>query len=130
MECALTYVALFRLVEKLVERLNVYPRSLPDKIFQRQSALLKDAVEAVGLMVRQLRDQWNLKTIQACQDRIQAAEGEADGVMLTVLQELYRAAHDPRELVILKQVHETIEEAIDRCRDAGNAVHQIVLAHA
>ena len=129
---ALSYAlhGITELSERLVERLSVYPRSLPDEIFQRQSTLLKDAVKAVGLMVRQLREQWNLETIQASQDRIQAAEDDVDGVLLTVLQELNREAYDLRELVILKQVHETIEEAIDRCRDAGNAVQRIVLAHA
>jgi hypothetical protein len=129
---ALSYAlqGITRLAEKLVERLSVYPRSLPEEIVQRQSPPLKDAVEAVGLMVGQLREQWNLETIQTCQDRIQAAEGDADRALLTDLQELNRKAHDPWELVILKQVHETIAEAIDRCRDAGNAVHRIVLAHA
>jgi len=129
---ALSYAlhSVTKLAEKLVERLSVYPRSLPGEIFQRPSALLKDAVAAVVLMVQQLREQWNLATIQACQDRIQTAEGEADGALLTALQERNRAACDPRELVILKQVCATIEEAIDHCRDAGSAVYRIVLAHA
>ena len=63
-------------------------------------------------------------------DRLQFAEGEADKVMLSLLKELYRGPYDAKELMILQELYEMVEQAVDRCRNAGNIVVQIVLKHS
>lgn len=125
--------ALYRVpkqVEKIVERLSIYPGRVPHVAFQRQAELMSQAAEAVVFMVKQLRHGTNIEKIREANDRLQYAEGEADKVMLSLLKELYHGPYDAKELVILQELYEMVEQAVDRCRNAGNIVVQIVLKHS
>ncbi|MFA6286051.1 MAG: DUF47 family protein [Opitutaceae bacterium] len=126
-------IALYRIpkiVEKLVERLSIYPGRLPREGFQRQAVLLTQAAEAVVFMVKQLRNGAQLKGVQEANERLQFAEGEADKVMLGLLKDLYHGPYDAKETMILQELFEMAEKAVDRCRDAGNVVFQIVLKYS
>ena len=125
--------ALYRIpkaVEKIVERFSIYPGKIPHAAFQRQAELLKAAADAVSFMVKELRGGTNIERIREANDRLQFAEGEADKVMLELLKELYQGPADAKELVILQDIYELVERAVDRCRNAGNVVVQIVLKHS
>lgn len=125
--------ALYRIpkaVEKIVERLSIYPGKIPHDAFKRQAELLKLAAEAVVFMVKQLRGGTHIEKIREANDRLQYAEGEADKVMLSLLKDLYHGPYDAKELVILQEIYEMVERAVDRCRNAGNIVVQIVLKHS
>ena len=126
--------ALYRIpkqLEKIVERLSIYPGRVPHAAFQRQAELMSQAAEAVVFMVKQLRNgTTNIEKIREANDRLQFAEGEADKVMLALLKELYHGPYDAKELVILQELYEMVEQAVDRCRNAGNIVVQIVLKHS
>ena len=125
--------ALYRIpkqVEKIVERLSIYPGRVPHSAFQRQAELMSQAAEAVTFMVKQLRVGTNIEKIREANDRLQYAEGEADKVMLGLLKDLYTGPYDAKELVILQELYEMVEQAVDRCRNAGNIVVQIVLKHS
>jgi uncharacterized protein Yka (UPF0111/DUF47 family) len=125
--------ALYRIpktVEKIVERLSIYPGRVPHAGFHRQAELMLQAAEAVVFMVKQLRGGTRIEKIREANDRLQFAEGEADKVMLQQLKELYHGAYEAKELMILHELYEMVEQAIDRCRNAGNIVVQIVLKHS
>jgi len=125
--------ALYRIpkaVEKIVERLSIYPGRVPHAAFRRQADLLTLPADAVVFMVRELRGGTNIEKIREANDRLQYAEGEADKVMLTLLKDLYHGSYEPKELVILQELYEMVEQAVDRCRNAGNIVVQIVLKHS
>ena len=125
--------ALYRIpktVEKLVERLSIYPGKLPREGFQRQAVLLSQAADAVVFMVKQLRKGAKLAPVQEANERLQHAEGQADKVMLGLLKELYTGPADAKETMILQELFEMTEKAVDRCRDAGGVVFQIVLKYS
>jgi uncharacterized protein Yka (UPF0111/DUF47 family) len=125
--------ALYRIpkqVEKIVERLSIYPGRVPHEAFKRQAELMLQAAEAVVFMVKQLRGGTHIEKIREANDRLQFAEGEADKVMLGLLKDLYHGPYDAKELVILQELFEMVEQAVDRCRNAGNIVVQIVLKHS
>ncbi len=125
--------ALYRIpkqVEKIVERLSIYPGRIPHAAFERQAELMLQAADAVVFMVKQLRGGTNIERIREANDRLQFAEGEADKVMLSHLKELYQGSCDAKELVVLQELYELVEQGVDRCRNAGNIVVQIVLKHS
>jgi len=125
--------ALYRIpkqVEKIVERLSIYRGRVPHEAFKRQAELMLQAAEAVVFMVKQLRGGTHIEKIREANDRLQFAEGEADKVMLGLLKDLYHGPYDAKELVILQELFEMVEQAVDRCRNAGNIVVQIVLKHS
>ena len=126
-------VALYRIpkqIEKIVERLAIYPGRVPHEMFSRQAQLMSQAAEALAFMVKQLRKGVALDSIREANDRLQFAEGEADKVMLEQLRGLYSGPCDAKELVILQKLFEMVEQAVDRCRNAGNIVVQVALKHS
>ena len=125
--------ALYRIpkqVEKIVERISIYPGRLPLTGFQRQADLMRQAAEAVVIMVKQLRHGAGIDKIGETNERVQFAEGEADKVMLGLLRDLYHGPTEAKELIILQEIYEMIEQAVDRCRNAGNIVVQIALKNS
>jgi uncharacterized protein Yka (UPF0111/DUF47 family) len=50
--------------------------------------------------------------------------------MLDALKELYHGPTDAKELFILQEIYKMIEQAVDRCRNAGNVVVQIALKNS
>jgi uncharacterized protein Yka (UPF0111/DUF47 family) len=122
--------ALYRIpkqVEKIVERISIYPGKVPQAAFGRQADLMQQAAEIVEFMVKQLRHGPDLGKIREANDRLQFAEGEADKVMLALLKDLYQGPCDTKELIILQEIYEMVEHAVDRCRNAGNIVVGIAL---
>jgi uncharacterized protein Yka (UPF0111/DUF47 family) len=125
--------ALYRIpkqVEKIVERIEIFPGKMPAATFTRQAGLMLQAADAVVFMVKQLRHGTSMEKIQEASDRLQHAEGEADKLMITILKDLYQGPCTAKELVILQKTFEMVEQAVDRCRNAGNIVVQIVLKHS
>jgi len=125
--------ALYRIsknVEKIGERLLIIPNQIsPDK-FSRQIKMIENAAELVASMVFRLRKKSNIEEISDTYERLQTVEGEADKLMVALLRELYQGEVDVREVIILKDLYELFEKVIDRCRDAGNVVFQVVLKYS
>ena len=117
-------------VEKIAEHLLYCPENIPVQQFARQIALLEQAAAIVVIMVRALRRQPHVEAISDEYERLQAVEGEADDIMGGVLRELYRGRASAKEMLILKDLYEMLEKVIDRCRDAGNVVFQVVLKYS
>lgn len=125
--------ALYRVpksVEKIVERLSIYNGKLHTEQIHRQVELMQQASVALEVMVKQLRKGTHIEKISEFQDRLQWAEGEADKIMLDLIKDLYNGPYDAKDLVILQDLYEMIEKVVDRCRDAGNVVVQIVLKYS
>ena len=92
--------------------------------------MLERACEVIEQMVGLLRKGMNIDTSKALNDRMQAIEAEADRLILELYRDTYARETDPMRYLILKDLFEMLEKAIDRCRDAGNVVHQIVLKNS
>jgi len=81
-------------------------------------------------MVKQLRKGTNLKTAREMNTRLQAIEGEADKLELELLRELYHGDYNAKHIIFLRDLYDLLEKVIDRCRDAGNVILQIVLKYS
>jgi len=114
-------------VEKFAERYAIASKRLQNVDFQKQADMMSKATQTVVEMVRQLRHLQDIERIKELNDRLQYIEGEADKLMVELLRDLYSGSRDPLQVIIVKDLHELMEKVIDRCRDAGNVVTQIVL---
>ena len=61
---------------------------------------------------------------------IETIESEADRLILELYRDTYQNETDPMRYMILKDLFEMLEKAIDKCRDAGNVVMHIVLKNS
>jgi uncharacterized protein Yka (UPF0111/DUF47 family) len=81
-------------------------------------------------LVRSLRDGMNLERVRELNDKLQFLEGEADKHMMVLYKDLFGGTHPALQVIVLKDLYELLEKIIDRCRDAGNVVSQIVLKNS
>ena len=114
-------------VEKIGERMVICPQDLPTPSFKKQVQLLDQAAEAVLAMVKQLRKGMNVGTAREMNAKLQNIEGEADNLELELLRDLYQGNYEPKHVIFLRDLYDLLEKVIDRCRDAGNVILQIVL---
>ena len=116
-------------IEKFAERYALIAERYPDLDCARQAELLEKSVTMVLGLVRALRaaDFSRIKTIQS---ELQAVEAQADDVLIEMLRGLYQPGVPTLKAVILKDLFDLIEKAIDRCRDAGNVVSHVLLKNS
>lgn len=117
-------------VSKFAERYSLAAEELADIDFESRAVLLEKAGEVIVQMVALLRRGMNLEAMKAHNERLQAIENEADRLMLESYRDLYGGRHETIRILLLKDLFELLEKAIDRCRDAGNVVYQIVLKNS
>jgi len=118
-----------KVIKKFAERVLVLRPYFKPELFRRQVELLQESTGILHEMVCQLRRP-RLDTVQACNDRLHRNEGEADKLMIGLLQEIYGGEYEALQMIVIRDLFELLEKVIDRCRDAGNVVFQIVLKNS
>ena len=119
-----------KIVEKFAERYTLAAERLGNVDFTSRAVMLERACEVIEQMIGLLRKGMNIDTSQGLNDKMQAIESEADRLILELYRESYGRETDPMRYLILKDLFELLEKAIDRCRDAGNVVHHVVLKNS
>jgi len=117
-------------IEKTAERLMICPPGTHTETLTQQVQLLEQATQLIVKMVASLRSQLHAELIRESYERIQAIEGDADKVMNQLLYTLYHSEADARSVVFFKDIYELLEKGIDRCRDTGSALFEIVLKNS
>jgi uncharacterized protein Yka (UPF0111/DUF47 family) len=116
--------------EKFSEKYVLCSQHTREVSFAGQIRLLEEASATVFQMVRQLRERAHLERMKEQNDRLHYLEGQADKLMLEFVRDLYSGHHDPLKVIVTLDLYETLEGIIDRCRDAGNVIFQIVLKYS
>jgi len=119
-----------KVVEKIAERISICPAQFATDIGAKQAKMLVQSTEILVEIVRCLRKMDDVGRIQDLYDRLQTIEGDADKLMVGLLKDLYQGNVDAKEVIILKDIYELLETAIDLCRDAGKVVFQTALKYA
>jgi len=117
-------------VEKFAERYVMFADRLADSDFASRAAMLERATDVIVQMTSQLRRGFQLDTMRELNERMQSIESEADRLILDLYRDLFTNERDPARLLLRKDLFELLEKAIDRCRDAGNVIYQIVLKNS
>jgi hypothetical protein len=114
-------------IEKFAERYILFADHLQGVNWETQTRLLEQATETVLAMVQELRAKAHLEKLKEQNDILQKVEGDADDLILHRLKELYSTETQPVKIIILKDLYELLEKVVDRCRDAGNVISNIIL---
>ncbi len=125
--------ALYRIpktVEKFGERYVIMHHLVRAEDFAPQMQIAQEAAQVVVRMVDMLAKSPKLEDIKAENDKMQELEGRADQLVLGYLKEIYSGNMEPIKAMALRDLYDLLEKVIDRCRDAGNVVSQIVLKNS
>lgn len=117
-------------VEKFAERFIISVPLLKQFEFGAYISMLKTATQQVTAMVDLLSKKPGVAEIKSMNQVIQNIEGDADKLILERVAELFSGKYDPLQAMALKDLYELLEKTIDRCRDAGNVVTQIIIRSA
>ena len=117
-------------IERAAKRMLLFEvHSLPKKLIEMIRVLCR-AQEQVELAVKMIRGFKQGEKLREVFKEIHRLENEGDGLHHAGLTQLFREnADDPLEVIKLKEIYETIEQAIDQCEDIANIVESIVLEH-
>jgi predicted phosphate transport protein (TIGR00153 family) len=83
--------------------------------------------ERIAEAVKLLSDMNNAPRIIAICQEIGDIESDADHVMRAGMTRLFSEVSDARALIRAKELYELFEEAVDRCQDAADVIHGVVL---
>ena len=119
-----------KIVEKFCERVLLAPQFVQGVDFSTQISLLERATDVVLEMVKALRDGMDLEKVKDRNDKLQYLEGEADKQMMVLYKTLFDGRYEPMQVIALKDLYELLERVIDRCRDVGNVISNIVLKNS
>jgi hypothetical protein len=115
-------------LEKFAQRYVLAANELRDVDFSKHVALLEEATDITVKMLAELRKGFHMQRTSEQNAQLQQIEGEADELILELLKtQIYSRKHDAVKVIILKDLYELLEKVVDRCRDAGNVISQIVL---
>jgi len=117
-------------MEKIGARLLICPLNAHTESMTKHVAMLEQATATVVIMVKALRRNPHVEEIEDEYGQLQTIEGDADRFMIALLRELFEGQAEAKDVVFLKDMYELLEKAIDRCRDAGNVVFQVVLKYS
>ena len=126
-------LALYRIpktAEKFGERVLLAPHLTQGVDFSKQVGLIEQGSECVLNLVKSLRKGANLDEVKKWNDRLQQLEGEADKAIMELYRDLFSGRHEALKVIVLKDLYELLEKIIDRCRDVGNVISQIVLKNS
>lgn len=116
-------------VEKFAARFLISNSHVKEIDFNRQVVLLEQAIETVAAMIKEL-EKAHFEEVNAHNEKLGRTEREADRLMLDLLKELYSGKYPPLTVVIVQDLYELLEKVVDRCRDAGNVVANVVLKNS
>jgi len=119
-----------KIVGKFAERFLAVADKVHDIDFSKQVGLLEQAVDLVRQMVQRLRAGRDLGGIKSLQNKLQQIESEADDLILEISARFYEPGFPALKAVILKDLIELLEKAVDRCRDGGNVISHILLKNS
>jgi uncharacterized protein Yka (UPF0111/DUF47 family) len=117
-------------VEKIGERVLICPSDMHGVSFGKHLDLLDQAAECVLDMVKDLRKGIDAPRAREKNNRLQNIEGDADKLELDLLRDLYHGDYDAKHVIFLRDIYDLLEKVIDRCRDAGNIILQVVLKYS
>lgn len=115
---------------KIGERLSICPEQFKSDIVKKQISMLRQAAEIVVRMTGTLRAIKHVERIQDDYEHVQTIEGDADKLMVSLLRDLYQDNVAAKEVIILRDMYELLEDTIDHCRDAAKVVFQVALKYS
>lgn len=116
-------------VEKFAERYSISAAQLRAVDFSAQVTLAEQSTNTVVAMIKAL-EKSQFAQVNSLNQKLQTIEGEADKLMLQLLAKLYSGQHPALTVVTVKDLHELLEKVVDRCRDVGDVVANVVLKHS
>lgn len=92
--------------------------------------LIEQSAEQVQHAVLELRNMKNLRLITEAIVKINSIENQADDLFDTNVERLFAEEEDAKKVFKLREIYQVMEDATDKCEDAGNVIESIIIKYA
>ena len=118
------------LVEAAGARMEIYDLSAPPDGVGGMIEILRKAFGKISSAISMLRDWKHREAILEICVEVNRLENEGDSLLRQCLQNLFKGASDPFYVIKVKEIYESLEDAIDRCEDLANVIETILIKNA
>jgi predicted phosphate transport protein (TIGR00153 family) len=101
-----------------------------DNGLRRFAELIELSAEQVCLAVKELRNMKNLRQITEAIVKINRIENQADDLFDQNIERLFAEVDDAKEVIKMREIYQVMEDATDKCEDAGNVIESIIIKYA
>ena len=115
------------LMDGASRRMLLYGIKSPRKDLVGLARVLLASTKQVQKAVTGLRNMKHAKDIMAACIEINKLENDGDALRDAAVADLFKNSKDAIEVLVWKEIYESIETAIDRCEDVANVIEGVVL---
>jgi predicted phosphate transport protein (TIGR00153 family) len=112
------------------KKINFYRINTSDHGIRKFADLIEQSAEQVQKAVLELRNMKNLRLITEAIVKINSIENQADDLFDTNVERLFAEEDDAKEVFKMREIYQVMEDATDKCEDAGNVIESIIIKYA
>lgn len=112
------------------KKINFYHIDTNDHGIRKFADLIEQSAEQVQNAVLELRNMKNLRLITEAIVKINSIENQADDLFDTNVERLFAEVDDAKEVFKMREIYQVMEDATDKCEDAGNVIESIIIKYA
>jgi uncharacterized protein len=111
-------------------RLILYKVDLPQPKMLQQVQVLEKATGVLVEIISLMQPRLKYTEFVPYFERLHQFENDGDQLQREVLSALFDSQRDPIYVIKMKEIHEFVEQAIDKCEDVANVVEGICVKNA
>ncbi len=118
------------LVDSAASRILLYRIGTVPAELVKQVKVLQNATEVMYTLVKALQPRLSYVDLRQYFEDLHKLENEGDLLIREAVSVLFETEKDPIRVIKLKEIHEFVEAAIDKCEDVANVIEGICVKHA
>src|SRR5215216_5550786 len=112
------------------KKINFYRVNPNDTGIQKMADLIEQSSEQVKNAVMELRNMRNMRQITDALVKVNSIENQADDIYDMSIDRLFDTEPDAKEVIKKREIYQAMENATDKCEDAGNVIESIIVKYA
>ena len=112
------------------KKMMFYHINPDDEGLRKFADLVEQSSDQVNRAVKELRNMKNLREITEAIVRVNSIENQADDLFDQNIERLFSEVQDVKEVIKMREIYQVMEDATDKCEDAGNVIESIIIKYA
>jgi len=112
------------------KKIRFYRVNPNDSGIQKMADLIELSSEHVKSAVMELRNMRNMRQITDALVKVNSIENQADDIYDMSIDRLFQSEPDVKEVIKKREIYQALENATDKCEDAGNVIESIIIKYA
>jgi uncharacterized protein Yka (UPF0111/DUF47 family) len=112
------------------KKIKFYRVNPNDTGIQKMADLIEESSVHIRSAVMELRNMRNMRQITDSLVKVNSIENQADDIYDMSIDRLFQTEPDAKEVIKKREIYQAMENATDKCEDAGNVIESIIVKYA